>query len=96
MTLKRLRKNVDRLESLGDSRLGAKVSRVIAKYAEVRTLTSLMTVPSGGSCFGECAVPFVLHDGGGGCAHGRCLSTLGVHEALLLMLCAGVNLFGVA
>ncbi|CAM9831003.1 unnamed protein product [Ectocarpus sp. 12 AP-2014] len=35
VTLKRLRKNVDRLESLGDSRLGAKVSRVIAKYAEV-------------------------------------------------------------
>lgn len=35
VTLKRLRKNVDRLESLGDNRLDAKVSRIIAKYAEV-------------------------------------------------------------
>ncbi len=35
MTLKRLRKNVDRLQTLGDRGLGAKVSRVIDKYAEV-------------------------------------------------------------
>ncbi|CAM9273270.1 unnamed protein product, partial [Scytosiphon promiscuus] len=35
VTLKRLRKNVDRLESLGDTRLDAKVSRILTKYAEV-------------------------------------------------------------
>eukprot|EP00903_Cladosiphon_okamuranus_P019411 g17847.t1 len=35
VTLKRLRSNVHRLETLGDGRLGARVSRIIAKYAEI-------------------------------------------------------------